>query len=383
MSQLEWYYARDNKQLGPVTPTELKRLAMAGELRPLDLVWHEGMAEWASAQNVRGLFEEEGRGGAADQSPLRIGNAGPKFDEPVAKPHENSLAMPNSVAAKTPPAQHLIEVLLDKFRPHFNAHFIENTAQIFRMCGSYGLLAAAAVTAAFYLIVATKVQPLGNLLWGIIWVLALLTLQYVAGKASDAVEELNRSASGRLSSTWLPNCLAVLSKLIGVALLLGLVALAVQTSLYSSILVGVAAFLVCAYLAVIAMNPATLNISIAPETMPGEEAIGVVMFLLKALLRLVPVVFGVGVICGTIMMGLACCQTLAGDSHEDDMKIVQAILTADTALSAMISAAVFPLAAYLLFLLGNLLLCLWRSLLSLPGKLDNMAKKGVVEEKKP
>ena len=59
MSQVEWYYARDNRQMGPVSSAELKRLATFDELRPDDLVWREGMTEWAAARNVRGLFEEE------------------------------------------------------------------------------------------------------------------------------------------------------------------------------------------------------------------------------------------------------------------------------------------------------------------------------------
>jgi hypothetical protein len=381
MSPLEWYYARDNKQLGPVSPTELKRLATAGELRPFDLVWHEGMPEWASAQNVRGLFEEEGRG-AADQSPLRIANAGAKFDEPAAKSHDAALAPSAAVAATSPPAQHLLDVLLDNFRPHFNANFVETTARVFRACGSYGLLAAAAVTATFYPIMATRAQSLENVLWGIVWVLALLALQYVAAKSCDAVDELNRSAVGRLSSTLLPNCVAVLAKLFGVALLLGLVVEAVQISLYPLILFGVAAFLVCAYLAVIALNPATLNVSIAPEPLAGEEAIGVVMFLLKALLRLAPVAFGVGALCGTILMGLACCLALVGDPQAGDMMIVHAKLTADLARLTLISSAAFPLAAYLVFLLGNLLLSLWRSVLNLPGKLDSISERDTRDETK-
>ena len=30
MSPVEWYYARDNKQMGPVSSLELKRLAAVG-----------------------------------------------------------------------------------------------------------------------------------------------------------------------------------------------------------------------------------------------------------------------------------------------------------------------------------------------------------------
>jgi hypothetical protein len=376
MSPVEWYYARNNKQMGPVSSLELKRLAAAGALGPDDLVWHEGLTEWASARIVRGLFEEEGRGAAAavaDQPPLKAGDSALKVNASAARPKETPPAAP---------ARHLFDVLLDKYRPHFNAHFVETTARVFRVCGSYGLFVAAAVTAAFELIVATKQAPLEHVLWGVIWVLALLALHYVAGKSCDAVEELNRTTGGRLSSTLLPNCLAVLSKVLGVAILLASVATAVATSQYPLILLGMAAFLVCAYLTVVALNPATLNISIAAESLPGEEAIGAVMFLLKALLRLAPVAFGAGVVAGTAVMGFACCLAFAGDPRAGDMMLLNAQLTADRGLHALLSSAALPLAAYLVFLLGNLVLNLWRSVLSLPVKLDKLAAKGEAEEKR-
>lgn len=52
----EWYYALNGKQEGPVSGTELKRLAGSGELRATDLVWTEGMKEWSAASSVKGLF---------------------------------------------------------------------------------------------------------------------------------------------------------------------------------------------------------------------------------------------------------------------------------------------------------------------------------------
>ncbi len=56
MAEIFWYYARDDQQFGPVTSVELKRLASASELSPDDLVWKEGMDEWAAASKVKGLF---------------------------------------------------------------------------------------------------------------------------------------------------------------------------------------------------------------------------------------------------------------------------------------------------------------------------------------
>src|SRR5581483_1247536 len=54
--ELEWYYARDGVQTGPVTFDDLKAAAAAGQFGPGDLVWKDGMADWAPARTVSGLF---------------------------------------------------------------------------------------------------------------------------------------------------------------------------------------------------------------------------------------------------------------------------------------------------------------------------------------
>src|SRR5215210_3804494 len=56
MDTSQWFYGRDGAQHGPIAEAELRRLAEAGELRPHDLVWREGMAQWQPAQDVPGLF---------------------------------------------------------------------------------------------------------------------------------------------------------------------------------------------------------------------------------------------------------------------------------------------------------------------------------------
>ena len=273
----------DNKQMGPVSSAELKRLATSGEIRPDDLVWREGMTEWAAARNVRGLFEEEGGANASSAA----GDSGSNVEN-IAE-----LALKLRISSAATSGRHPFDTLLDKYRPHFNAHFIEATAKIFRACGSYGLLAAMAVTAVFAIGMAFQINSLdakfadgttwlGTLRWGIVLLLVLLALQYAAGKCFGAIDQLSRAAGGALV-VGRADCLAVLSKFAGVAVLLASVAMAIETSHYEWIVSGVAAFFVFAYLAVVALNPATLNISIAPELIAGEEAIGVLMFLLKAL----------------------------------------------------------------------------------------------------
>jgi hypothetical protein len=58
MAEVQWWYARDDEQLGPLSPSELRRLASSGGLAPTDLVWRDGMAEWAPAARIKGLFPD-------------------------------------------------------------------------------------------------------------------------------------------------------------------------------------------------------------------------------------------------------------------------------------------------------------------------------------
>ena len=75
----QWFYAAGGGQAGPVDTAELRRLAADGALRPADLVWREGMAEWVKAATVDGLFAAgastpaENQGAGADQvAPAQI-----------------------------------------------------------------------------------------------------------------------------------------------------------------------------------------------------------------------------------------------------------------------------------------------------------------------
>jgi hypothetical protein len=54
----EWFYTTNKQQMGPVSWDELQQLASSGLLKPSDLVWSEGMAEWVKAVRQNGLFPD-------------------------------------------------------------------------------------------------------------------------------------------------------------------------------------------------------------------------------------------------------------------------------------------------------------------------------------
>ena len=56
----DWYYAKNGQQFGPISPTELKKLAKEGVLSPDDLVFQIGGTKWVEASSVKGLFPPTG-----------------------------------------------------------------------------------------------------------------------------------------------------------------------------------------------------------------------------------------------------------------------------------------------------------------------------------
>lgn len=56
MTDKEWYYAKDRRQMGPVTAAKLADLYLRGEVSDTDLVWTSGMVNWAPAGEMRERF---------------------------------------------------------------------------------------------------------------------------------------------------------------------------------------------------------------------------------------------------------------------------------------------------------------------------------------
>lgn len=56
---MQWYYAKENKQIGPVDEIEFKRLIDTDQITPNDLVWNSTMKDWTPAASVAGLFPDD------------------------------------------------------------------------------------------------------------------------------------------------------------------------------------------------------------------------------------------------------------------------------------------------------------------------------------
>ena len=54
-SQIDWYLARDGQQHGPLSENEMRAFVDLGHLRPDDLIWRAGFADWRPAPEVFAL----------------------------------------------------------------------------------------------------------------------------------------------------------------------------------------------------------------------------------------------------------------------------------------------------------------------------------------
>ena len=54
----QWFYLKNSARFGPVTDTELRQLALSGQISASDKIWKEGMQDWSDAGNLKGLFKQ-------------------------------------------------------------------------------------------------------------------------------------------------------------------------------------------------------------------------------------------------------------------------------------------------------------------------------------
>jgi hypothetical protein len=88
----DWWYTKNGERQGPVSSSQLRQLAQAGELLPTDMVFKEGGTEWKLATSVSNLFPSSGGGsGFRAERPAREerDRGGMDFDERDERDDDN------------------------------------------------------------------------------------------------------------------------------------------------------------------------------------------------------------------------------------------------------------------------------------------------------
>lgn len=321
MSRIEWYYAKNDQPCGPVSPIELRQFAEQGELREETLVWREGMSEWIPAGRIKGLFGNPAEAAGRNQTPASgeaVAQAAPKLatDLPVRRAPPVFETMSGSAHAPPPrqpfvgtmlkdvepaPIRHPLDVLSSLAREQFDAHFVYSTTVLFRIGGQVGsflgVVSLIALALAFgsktgQLAVAVPLAALGAA--------GLLISQFGALRLYPALEQLDRTAWARISSTAPLDSLAWSFTTLGLAALLGLAGFALASGAAWPALLAVFGFVFCQYAAVVALDAKGLRLEVGLPTSPGEEAAAILSFLGKLAWRLSAVAHGTAIVLGSL-----------------------------------------------------------------------------------
>jgi len=196
--------------------------------------------------------------------------------------------------------RHPLDMTLAFLRLRFGSEFLLSSARLFLLCGKYGLLLGA------ILLFFQSVQKFGThllaLLIGMGLVLLILVFHYIVGRFLFVLERWDRHVSGCLSSSVVPDAFSLLA-LVGssVFLVLGTID-ALATGSFEFVFWSVAVFIWGLFAALQALNLEGMNLQVNPELSPADEILGLFQFLLKMLVRLSPVIFGVMVLVANLQL---------------------------------------------------------------------------------
>lgn len=449
----QWYYTKGERKIGPVTAAELKHLAQNSELLPDDLVWREGLREWMAAKRIRGLFPENAAADSvappaaetaeearqdvpassdpdashlvepapseadvpAATAPTQEPPTGPRRPPPLSlrpSPPEGGrtgrlkAAFENSPTtfARSRESQggHLFDAILGLLRQYFGSEFINGTLRLFALCGQFGLWASAALVVLAGLTAGLRQSESTEVFVGIVFAAVLVILQYAASRLLFVLERWDRLVHAQLGSSAPTDGLSLLSLFIGVTGLVLFTVVAFRNGAPNLLFLALGVFIVFAYLSLSMLNLEGMNIAIVPETSPAEEALGLLQFCFKMMLRITPVLFGTLILLGFFQLLVAWVISFGevrepspvdyqvkpwnplevrGLAPSDDQELGHAVNARAISRAFetagrifLILGGLFPVFTYLLFVFGQLVLALLASILAIPHRLEQLER---------
>jgi hypothetical protein len=195
---------------------------------------------------------------------------------------------------------------------------------------------------------------------------AMAIVQFVGNRFSTANDNLVERNETQLASNTFLLTVGLLSALAGLAIFLFYTYSAIKLGDLGAFAYGLGGFVIFQFFAFVSLNPKTITIKIVSKSTAGEEAIGIITYFLKAVLRIVPIIFGIGIIVFTVMMfidafglfkqGAAAVQFAWNAKVQNDMYNI-------------VYVGLLPFAAYIGFLLAYLCVDIIKAILSIPQKM--------------
>jgi hypothetical protein len=258
-----------------------------------------------------------------------------------------------------------IDNLLEFLRNGYFSDFFEKNEKWLTKCGLYGLYVSGLLG-----LIVSVVFPIrydfsfvNSVGIGIAWFSLCIVTHYTAYKFLPNIANIIKSTPTKMSSEAFFDSLAVITGICGIISLCFGLFLWAKTSSFESFVIAFFIFIFCEYMLSLCLNPKILNIAITENASAGEEFIGLLSFFVKSFLKLIPILFGSGIIFGVITIL---------ESLFVKFEYLPEIIAKATQVGTLTAAALLPITGYLLFLMYYIMIDIAASVLVIPKKLDKI-----------
>jgi len=363
------YLDSDNKQVGPASLEEIRTLASEGKIPNDPQVCAEGTEAWKALSEL---------GETTTPSPTEASAtaeaSAPKTEAEAEEPKKSKdfkLPISGTIVAD------FVGKLLGLLRKFLCPELLEKSLSFTRHFGQYAVLLGGALGLIAAIAAAIRASDFGLFVIGIAFVIALAVGQFTAIQFLNASDQIIESTPSRVSSMAFLDCIGLLSALGAVGLLIGGIVGAIQGGGFSLLILALLLATLALGFATVALHPQLAAIESGSGS-AGEEAVALITFFLKGILKLVPFIFGLFAIVGSLVLLVS---IFAPNSRFVFMLSIALPTVPVPGLSGGLSglgivftATLLPIISYFMFMLASLPLELWRAILSLPAKLDALKK---------
>jgi peptidoglycan/LPS O-acetylase OafA/YrhL len=264
-----------------------------------------------------------------------------------------------------------VGALIEEARAALQAEQFDAIARRLTGVGHWALLLIAVLGLLIQLVAATQFGGT-QILWGLAWLVALPLLQYVAVQFMDAPRSMVTNNRTNLGSEAFLRCYALVALVAAVASVVAALVKGYDLASFWVLLSGLGVTVLWLASAWLALNPSLLGIRVNRQASAGEEAIGVLSFFMKSLVRIVPIFYGVTLLVAAVQ-AVALLLGMIGDSAQG---IRWAVTFAQLGIPVVLTAVLAPFIAYVAFMLFFLVIDLMRGILRIPGSMGRSGGGG-------
>jgi hypothetical protein len=254
----------------------------------------------------------------------------------------------------------LMEKLVEFFKKVLTTGLLEFCTKWLSLIGHIAIIVAAGLGFIFSLVYAIKDNNFFAFLIGLAWVVGLFVIQYTAHKFLTAGGGLIKNNPTKLASRAFFDCVGFIVLIGGVVVLVLHTIALIQGAPFTYFLQGLGMFVFLELVALVAFNFGEANMEIVEDNSAGQEAIGIITFFIKTIMRLIPILFGALVALGTVMLFIEGLR-LFGDAYKFAWIVIK-----NGVAPQIVDAALLPFLSYIFFALAYLVIDIIRAILSIP-----------------